>query len=97
MKPQFTPGAWYVTDADYLRVREADSDAVIATIEDGGHVEMEIFDSATQEANARLIAAAPDLYDALRSLRSALNSGVEVTRNVLPKVDAALAKARGDQ
>jgi hypothetical protein len=62
---KFTPGPWYVTDADYLRVREEASDYIIATIEDGGHVELEVFDSATQEANARLIRAAPDMFAAL--------------------------------
>jgi hypothetical protein len=61
--PQDVQGPWYVTDGDYLRVREEASDAVIATIEDGGHPEIEIFDAQERERHARLIAAAPDFIE----------------------------------
>ena len=64
--PAFTPGPWYVTGDDDLRyVREEASDAVLARIEDGGHVNPEFALSAAEQlANALLIAAAPDLYAA---------------------------------
>lgn len=65
----FTPGPWYVTEReDMLRIREEGSDYIIATTDDGGHPELEIFDYATQEANARLIAAAPAMFEALRTI-----------------------------
>lgn len=57
---------------------------------------------ATQRANALLIAAAPDLYEALEMVRDA---DEDCKRDKLPtipplaraKIDAALAKARGGQ
>jgi hypothetical protein len=47
------------------------------------------------EANARLISAAPDLYEALEGLRRVLNG--TYADATIAKVDAALAKARGEQ
>jgi hypothetical protein len=60
-----TPGPWYVTEAaedlGYCRIREEASDYVLATADDGGHVDPRFaLPPATIEANARLIAAAPD-------------------------------------
>lgn len=48
------------------------------------------------KANARLIAAAPELLEALLDLYNALDSCIELTPKVLAKARAALAKARGE-
>ena len=61
------------------------------------------------EANALLIAAAPDLLEALRNARSFIKNGVDLgyirmpdadcpdsAHNTLPAIEAALAKAQGD-
>ena len=45
-------------------------------------------------ANAHLIAASPDLYEALKEARIALNGG-PITEGLCHQVDAALAKAEG--
>jgi hypothetical protein len=103
----FTKGPWYITDSNYLRIREEASDAVIATLDDGGHPEIEIFNAAAQEANAHLIAAAPDLYEAAEAACRWLGKGVAdgvfadcansgVANADLAKLEAALAKARGE-
>jgi hypothetical protein len=76
-----------------LRIREEASDAVIATTDNGGHPVEEIFDHEQQLANAHLIAAAPDLYEALEYILTA-NDG-EPDR--FDRAHAALAKARGEQ
>lgn len=49
------------------------------------------------EANAHLIAAAPDLYEALENAVAALESWNVSPIGGLPKMRAALAKARGEQ
>lgn len=52
-------------------------------------------DIGEYEANARLIAAAPDLLEALKDLREAIKSrGVISTVKALTKTDAAIAKTR---
>lgn len=69
MGSEATPGPWYITDrGDVVRIREEASDAVIATAEDGGHPEEEIFNYKQQLANALLIAAAPSLSVAAQHL-----------------------------
>jgi len=47
------------------------------------------------EANAHLIAAAPDLYEALRNARAALARYVSVEEPVFVAVTEAIAKAEG--
>jgi hypothetical protein len=53
-----------------------------------------------QEANARLIAAAPELYAALQMLEAAYGDRtwgtVEAVARAMPAARAALAKARGE-
>lgn len=44
-------------------------------------------------ANARLIAAAPDLLEALQELVGALDSCVELTPDLIKKAETAIAKA----
>ena len=48
------------------------------------------------EANARLIAAAPDMFEALEEVRSCGNAGAKLSRAASDKVKAALRKARGE-
>src|SRR5690348_5496471 len=49
------------------------------------------------DANARLIAAAPDLYEALELARKSLRFAAPGQNRALAKIEAALAKARGEQ
>jgi hypothetical protein len=56
----------------------------------------ERYDNSEQRANARLIAAAPELLHALQMARSyIIASGAKHWEKDLAKVDAALAKAEG--
>lgn len=55
-----------------------------------------------RQANAHLIAAAPELYEALEGVRFGIDaeykrSGCLVAKDELATIDAALAKARGGQ
>lgn len=52
---------------------------------------------ATQEANARLIAAAPELLEALELLTAGIESSVSDTYIPLVKARAAIAKATGEK
>lgn len=89
---QFTPGPWtiYESDAHGLCVTQTNlrgPRAIIASIERG---------QPEAEANAQLIASAPDLYAALKALAPILdNDGplVAAYSDVEPLVRAALAKA----
>lgn len=49
-----------------------------------------------REANARLISAAPDLFEALEALFNAIDSSVDLTPEVMMSARAALSKAKGD-
>lgn len=54
--------------------------------------------AAEAEANARLIATAPDLYAALQFARDIINPHFNaVHARAVERADAALAKARGEQ
>lgn len=72
--------------------------------ENGAGVAMLWRDGAEREANARMIAAAPDLYEALREavdLSEQLRAEHDWDRlpeaqAMLDKMEAALAKARGE-
>jgi hypothetical protein len=94
-----TPGPWYVgTEFNdqgrhiyaAQKVRDDEGEEwhpLIATTDDDERL-------VDWQANARLIAAAPDLLDALKDLREAIKSrGVISTVKALSKTDAAIAKA----
>lgn len=97
--PGTTPGPWRVDD-------EHDTDAVSIVGRpawkarrfgvdgewDVCNVEQ---DTADSKANARLIAAAPDLYDALEALLKQTSASETVA--AIYGAHAALAKARGEQ
>ncbi|HET6613657.1 MAG TPA: hypothetical protein VFG83_16775 [Kofleriaceae bacterium] len=85
-----TPGPWRVEDCEstypYEVVSgEAPCDDLVCA-------------DATQ-ADAHLIAAAPDLYGALERVRPLVAASVSGTpdRSMLDVIDAALAKARGER
>lgn len=81
MKPSHTPGPWAVAgELDYLRVESPNSadpnacDGVrqIAIVRQSDY---EIPNYGEAEANARLIAAAPDLLSALEGIVAAMDNG----------------------
>lgn len=104
METKFTPGSWCV------EVGFDGSIAVLATrpfrintITAGTPIICNVFKHADAEhfngaANGRLIAAAPELLEALQSMEMALIGYVhqnDVTTNALTKCRAAIAKATG--
>ena len=79
-----TPGPWKV-DRPYIR----GAGRVIATLESGRN-------EGEDAANARLIAAAPELFEALENLMDFLFHGKKDRQTIL-RATASLAKARGDE
>lgn len=66
-KAQHTPGPWYYDNQDY--VREISTDYCIARIfDDNAHPMPEYVENLPKQANARLIAAAPELLGALEAI-----------------------------
>lgn len=93
MTAQHTPGPWTVlTTADKSRVvanARAGEGWTIAILRQG--------DTPEWAANARLIAAAPDLLEALEAADAVLSGRVrDLNYQVRDKVRAAIAKARGE-
>ena len=90
---QFTKGPWVV-------YRDLPTDVVVST---SGECSLATLDCGcgsrgTQRANAHLIAAAPDLYEALDRLIGEIKD-YHVSSSVLDAIEAsisALAKARGE-
>lgn len=65
-----TPGPWYAADDDHCHIRRESDDAAIAQVfEDDGHCDPVHCLPLPSKANARLIAAAPELLEALKGLR----------------------------
>jgi hypothetical protein len=84
---QFTPGPW--------GAEPCDGDWNITYGPQGEHVLARVFDHASefQGEDAALIAAAPDMFDALLA---ALNSELPGAEFPTEQVEAALARARGE-
>jgi hypothetical protein len=84
-----TPGPWVAHDCYLI---DAPGKRFIATMDSCRDVE--------RDANARLIAAAPDLYEALELALTALRGAADITGLSQPAyeiaAERALAKARGD-
>jgi hypothetical protein len=84
--PQFTPGPWEWWDDGQRLVRITEA------------AEQKLIAQTILPSNARLIAAAPELYEALKALADFINMGEASNIDVLMQnADAALAKARGEQ
>jgi hypothetical protein len=95
---RFTPGPWriYGPDKECPGI-EADAGSIVVF---GGGTDMcgirgSYCGRTEQMANARLIAAAPELYEALSEYLAAY-SGAEIMA-ARAKAEAALAKSRGEQ
>jgi len=88
-----TPGPWRTTG---LNVRSGD--ALVAVIVD--HWADEKTPEPEKEANARLIAAAPDLLDALKTMVMAFHTYAPKTDgaeyNCVIEAHAAITKAKGE-
>ena len=87
---QHTKGPWVVSHRVEIRCPHEDN-TVIATMEDSREAG---WNTPTINANARLIAAAPDIYHALQDLITYL--GVDVDNGLdelLTNARAAIAKA----
>jgi len=98
MSAQYTPGPWIGAGPSFGAPRMQYTTEIIAERDDEDECEticelpIKGLD-AEQEANARLIAAAPDLLEALK-LADALLSGANMNMAVVQKkVQAAIAKA----
>jgi hypothetical protein len=88
-----TPGPWQVFEEAALDYRPctifgAEGGSQVAMCCGGGRVRA--IDKPEERANALLIAAAPELLEALKMMRD-----VDMHHNLLAVVDAAIAKATG--
>ena len=97
-EPKWTPGPWNAIDCGtgwVVGPREADSDDYIADV----HLHTHGISDESAEANANLIAAAPELYESLYTL--AILHGDECSNGEncggVQTALAALARARGEK
>lgn len=92
-KQQHTPGPWRIEDkerilSDCPEFRIMCSDGYIAGVDST---------RAENAANARLIAAAPELLEALEAIIASADAGnAAILNRLLDQARAAIAKARGE-
>ncbi len=87
MSAKHTPGEWVVGDAPDSRVAVYAGNACIAVVGEQGYPVI--------DADARLIAAAPELLEALELVENAFSSCTYDRVLVRRRVNAAIAKAKG--
>ena len=90
MQSSFTPGPWAI----YVN---APSDVVIRKMSKDGYELCAIARVSSGYANARLIAAAPELLEALTLLVAGIENSVSKTYIPLVRANAAIAKATGSE
>lgn len=94
---KFTKGPWKATyDSQLQALIEIynTEDRIIAVLPDRGTVEA----MPEIEANANLIAAAPDMYEALEEVWRILDSTMPLSRdNRADRIKRVLLKARGEE
>jgi|DEB0MinimDraft_3_1074331.scaffolds.fasta_scaffold63928_1 hypothetical protein len=91
-KPKFTPGPWVKVGRYLIRPEKVTEyvDAPVARTRSKG---LRKRSDEESEANAHLIAAAPDLYDMLKTIEN--DDGI-VPGWLWDRIQATLAKARGE-
>ena len=102
-EPKFTKGPWTATYDSQLQalieIYSIEDRILVAVLPDRGTVEA----MPEIEANANLIAAAPDMYEVLADMDDAFNDhlpesrlGMLLTWGAFEKARVALRKARGE-
>jgi hypothetical protein len=87
-----TPGPWSVDDPHQIWAESAGEYVAITRVEDWDTIPRE-----QAEANARLIAAAPELLEALKAMLTNWEEAPAYGSDAAAKARAAIAKATGEQ
>lgn len=85
MAAKHTPGPWEITE-------DLGMDEAWCNWHRVGPVDLM---GSTANANSRLIAAAPDMLEALKAVHACGNAGAKLSRVASDKTRAAIAKAEG--
>lgn len=95
MTAKHTPGPWTWDDGSPWIYREINGATVARVAEDNGHMVAEYRKPMPMSANARLIAAAPDLLEACRAALEWLGECHKGTHQaeIADELRAAIAKA----
>lgn len=98
-RPQWTPGPWHIESEDWgdgcnpTGITDEHDTGIIRSHEGFAFWHQDQPESGTAWANARLIAAAPDLYDALEHAFARMPSKDPAWQGCLNETYAALKKA----
>ena len=96
-EPKFTKGPWKATYDSQLQaaieIYNTEDRIMVAVLPDRGTVEA----MPEIEANANLIAAAPDMYEALETIERVAGIGMMEDDPARVKARDALRKARGEE
>ena len=88
-----TPGPWRAI----IRKNGGGITNAFVDMQSGGHIAIPLNNPETAEANARLIAAAPELLEALQTWIAACDTGTHTDINqAREQARAAIAKATGE-
>lgn len=95
---QHTPGPWIADNSRMLTSINAGNKKHIAMVNyfQCGKPEFDVC-GEEHEANARLIAAAPELLEAVNELMADAEDTGEFSYSAMSKARAAIAKAKGEQ
>ena len=100
-KEQFTPGPWNCKNSIYVNGPNGLKECGTWIDYDGRDDSDNVIGMVFCSANAHLIAAAPELYEALKELIAVLcHDGRDLSQEICTKMhdaESALAKARGEQ
>jgi hypothetical protein len=91
---EYTKGPWVISDADFNNVPKNPNAEFAINSEDGWHV-AEILDVTNPEADARLIAAAPELLEACKEFVRKCECGEARSTRSYAQMKAAISKAEG--
>jgi hypothetical protein len=89
MDTKFTPGPWFAQRGEIVSANDP-----ICSMPTLYRASKDAKDALA--ADAALIAAAPEMFEALEEVRMCGNAGAKLSRAASDKVKAALRKARGE-